>query len=257
MFREVAIAEKAAKKAGEIIRSHLGTARVADKGLTYNLVTEADTAAERSIVETIHAVFPEDSILGEESSSATDLDSDRLWIVDPLDGTSNFAHGIPHFSVSIAFARQGKVECAVVYNPISGECFSAVRGGGAFCNALPIRVSTVPVLAGAVIGTGFYYERGPLMLKTLESMRKLLLADIQGIRRMGSAALDLCYVACGRYEGYFEYRLSVWDFAAGALIVTEAGGKCVDTDGVERGVRSAGMICSNGVVHEELFSLVK
>ena len=252
MITELKIAEKAARDAGTVIRSLLGKASVSEKGLNYNLVTEADTAAEKMIIQAIRNDFPDDAVLGEESSSATDITMERLWIIDPLDGTNNFAHGIPHFAVSIAFALRGEVRCGVVFNPMSGECFTAVRGGGTLLNGTQVKVSSVPVLARSVIGTGFYYERGPLMLRTLDSMRKLLEANIQGIRRTGSAALDLCYVACGRYDGYFEYRLSVWDFAAGALIVKEAGGICVDIDGIERGLRSKGVVCSNALIHEEL-----
>ena len=255
MQQELAIAENAARQAGSIIRSLLGKARIAEKGMNYNLVTEADTAAEKSIITTIRATFPADAILGEESTTGARIDEERLWIIDPLDGTTNFAHGIPHFAVSIAFARGGTVRCGVVYNPMSDECFTAVAGKGAFLNGVPIAVSPVTALTGSVIGTGIYYERGPIMLRTLDSVRRLLLVPIQGIRRIGSAALDLCFVACGRFDGYFEYRLSVWDFAAGALIVAEAGGTCTDIDGRAWSLESKGMFCNNGNIHDEMFRL--
>jgi myo-inositol-1(or 4)-monophosphatase len=258
MTHERSIAQKAAKKAGAVIVSLLGKAAVADKELNYNLITTADTAAEQEIRAIIAKAFPDDAFFGEEGDSTPPpLTSERLWIVDPLDGTTNFAHGIPHFAVSIAFARKGVVECGVVFNPVSGEIFAATRGNGALLNGAPLRVSKVKTLTRSVIATGFYYERGAIMLRTLESVRKLLTANIQGIRRMGSAALDLCYVACGRYDGYFEYQLSPWDFAAGALIVEEAGGCCADSDGeTGRGLFSKGMICSNGALHRELCSMV-
>ncbi|MBN1761340.1 MAG: inositol monophosphatase [Chitinispirillaceae bacterium] len=253
MIRELEIAENGAKKAGQIIKMLLGKVRISEKGLNYNLVTEADTAAEKCIIDYIRTVYPEDGILGEETASNTKVEDNRVWIIDPLDGTTNFAHNIPHFSVSIAFAEKGIVRCGVVFNPMYDECFTAVAGGGAWCNGEPIRVSTVSTCSRSVIGTGIYYERGPIMLRTLDSIRKLLSANIQGIRRTGSAALDLCYVACGRFDGYFEYRLSVWDFAAGALIVREAGGTCTDTDGGERGLHSKGVFSNNGLIHEEMF----
>ncbi len=257
MIEELSIAEAAAKQAGEAIRSSLGIAAVGEKGTSYNLVTEADFAAERTIFALIRKHFPGDAILGEESASSVSLESPRLWIVDPLDGTTNFAHGIPHFSVSIAFAVAGNVVCGAIYDPMRGELFAAERGKGATCNGKSISVSLSPDLTRAVIATGFYYDRGTIMLRTLDSMRKLLTANIQGIRRLGSAALDLCYVACGRFDCYFEYRLSPWDFAAGMLIVSEAGGECTDIDGAQRGLRSKGMICSNGCLHREFSDTVR
>ena len=159
--------------------------------------------------------------------------------------------------MSIAFACAGEVQCGVVYDPMRGELFSALRGHGAWCNGEPIRVSRAAELTKSVICTGFYYERGPLMLKTLDSMRRLLTANIQGIRRTGAASLDCCYVACGRFDGYFEFRLSPWDFAAGMLIVEEAGGVCVDADGTAKGLFSQGMICSNGLIHGDFVGMVR
>ncbi len=256
MMDELDSAIAAAKMAGKVICSLIGKVQVNEKGVNYNLVTGADTAAERIIIQAIMARYPDDAILGEESAASTSLSAPRLWIIDPIDGTTNFAHSIPHFAVSIAFARAGEVQCGVVFNPVSGELFSAQRGGGVWCNSQPIAVSSVPELSKSVIVTGFYYERESLMVRTLDSMRELLLANIQGIRRTGAASLDLCYVACGRFDGYFEYRLSPWDFAAGMLIVMEAGGVCVDRDGEARGLRSQGMICSNGVIHRELCRIV-
>lgn len=256
MNSEFEVAVSAARKAGVVIRSLLGKARVTEKGVNYNLVTEADTAVEKAVIETIRDAFPADSILGEESAATTALSEPRLWVIDPIDGTTNFAHTIPHFAVSIGFSLEGEVQCGVVYDPMRDELFAARRGAGAWCNGEPIRVSCAPTLSKSVIVTGFYYERGPLMLRTLESMRKLLVANIQGIRRTGAASLDLCYVACGRFDAYFEYRLSPWDFAAGMLIVTEAGGVCADADGVARGLRSEGVVCSNGLIQEELLGMV-
>jgi myo-inositol-1(or 4)-monophosphatase len=253
---ELEVARNAALKAGAEIRSLMGKTRIEEKGLNYNLVTEADTAAERTVIACIREFFPGDAFLGEESASDTDLTAPRLWIVDPIDGTTNFAHTIPHFAVSIAFACNGEVLCGAVYDPMRDELFYARKGGGAWLNGQPIKVSGASTLSKSVIATGFYYERGPLMLRTLESMRKLLVANIQGIRRSGAASLDCCYVACGRFEGYFEYRLSPWDFAAGLLIIAEAGGICADADGTVRGVHSQGVVCSNGLIQDELTRIV-
>lgn len=256
MSRELLSAVEVAKMAGEIINSMNGKADIAEKGQNFNLVTEADTAAEECILGALGEQFPEDTFLGEESATDADLTASRLWIVDPLDGTTNFAHGIPHYAVSIAFARNGVVQCGVIYNPVSGELFSAERGNGAACNGRPISVSAASELTKAVIATGFYYERGPLMERTLESLRLLYKANIRGMRRMGSAALDLCYVACGRFDAYFEYRLSPWDFAAGMLLVEEAGGVFTDSDGNNNGLLSKGVTSSNGSLHDAFCSIV-
>ena len=256
MSQELQIAVEVAKKAGEIIISMKGKADIAEKGQNYNLVTEADTAAEKVIFDALREQFPKDTFLGEESAADADLNASRLWIVDPLDGTTNFAHGIPHYAVSIAFAREGIVQCGVICNPVSGELFSAERGAGATCNGRMISVSSAEKLSRAVIATGFYYERGPIMERTLDSLRLLYKANIRGMRRIGSAALDLCYVACGRFDAYFEYRLSPWDFAAGMLVVEEAGGIFTDSDGNNNGLLSKGVICSNGRLHTVFCDIV-
>lgn len=217
--------------------------QITNKESNYNLVTSADHLSQRIITECIKATFPDDTVFGEESDTPSPpLSAERLWIIDPIDGTTNYAHHVPHFSISIAFAKKGTVECGVVFDPSMNELFSAVRSMGAVCNGLPVSVSKTEALTQSVIGTGFYYERGRIMRKTLSTIEQLLTSNIQGIRRMGSAALDLCYVACGRYDGYFEYRLSPWDFAAGVLIVQEAGGICLDSDGTCQGLGAQGTI---------------
>lgn len=257
MQKEIDIAVMAAKKAGNLVLSLQGSISIQEKESNFNIVTSADTAAQRCIADCILQNFPEDTIYGEEDNSRPPLDSQRLWVIDPIDGTTNFAHNIPHFAISIAFLDRGVIRCGVVYNPVNGELYSAELGQGAWCNGKSISVSPTDTLPRSVIATGFFYERGPLMVKTLDTIRQLLVANIQGIRRMGSAALDLCYVACGRYDGYFEYRLSPWDFAAGVLIVHEAGGKCVDFDGTEKGIFAQGMICSNRRLHQQFLDIVR
>lgn len=257
MSPELKCAQNAAKKAGAAILSQIGTVKVEEKDSSYNLVTTADTMAQQIITDSIRATFPDDAIYGEEGNAGRpSLDVPRLWVIDPIDGTTNFAHCIPHYATSIAFAQKGTVECGCVLDIPKNELFSAQRATGAWCNGSPIRVSATNQLTQAVIATGFYYERGPIMLKTLDTMRQLYLANIQGIRRMGSAALDLCYVACGRYDGYFEYRLSPWDFAAGMLIVEEAGGSFRDSDGTAQGLHSAGVLASNTALTEPFFKTV-
>jgi myo-inositol-1(or 4)-monophosphatase len=245
------------KKAGKKITDLLGRSKIQFKESSVNLVTEADTIAEEYLREHLKKIIPDALVLGEEGSSREDRSAEKLWIIDPLDGTNNFAHTIPHFGVSVAYAESGIVKCGVVYDPSRDECFSASAGSGAFLNDDPISVSKRATIQDSMIVTGFYYDRGNLMERTLLSIHRLFKANIRGIRRMGSAALDICWVASGRFEGYFEYQLSPWDFAAGELILKEAGGVFCDVDGVERGIFSNGTICSNGLIQNALFELVK
>jgi myo-inositol-1(or 4)-monophosphatase len=205
----------------------------------------------------IRKKYPSHSVLAEERHEDTDVLSKSLWIIDPLDGTNNYAHTTPHFCVSIAYAEKGRILAGVVLDPMRKELFTAARGGGAFLNGTRISVSKTAVISRAIITTGFYYDRGRLMEKTLAAIHSLFKADIRGIRRLGSAALDLCWVACGRFDGYFEYRLSPWDFAAGMLIIREAGGKCSDREGKELGLTSKSAAVSNGRIRREFIRIVK
>jgi myo-inositol-1(or 4)-monophosphatase len=252
----VAIAKEAAQRAGKIIVSFLGNVPVEHKGENYNLVTVADRQSEKLIVNFLRAEMPGCSILSEETLQETDLSADRLWIVDPLDGTTNFAHGIPHFGISVAYAEKGTVLAGVVFDPMRQELISAISGKGAYCNGERIYVSKSPTLAQSLIATGFFYERGAIMEKTLSALHGLFKKEIHCMRRMGAASLDLAWLAMGRFDGYFEYRLSPWDFAAGLLIVKEAGGRASGHDGMEAGLFSKGLFCSNGLIHEELLGVV-
>lgn len=245
------------KNAGNKIKNLLGKSRILYKDSSVNLVTEADTMAEQYLSENLEKLVPDSLVLGEEGSSGEDRSAEKLWIIDPLDGTNNFAHTIPHFGVSVAYAELGIVKFGVVYDPSRDECFSASLGNGACLNNYPISVSAKETMQDSMIATGFYYDRGILMERTLLSIHRLFKANIRGIRRMGSAALDICWVACGRFEGYFEYQLSPWDFAAGQLILREAGGVFSDVDGVERGLFSKGTICSNGLIQNAFVGLVR
>jgi myo-inositol-1(or 4)-monophosphatase len=250
------VAREAARRAGSIILSHRGTARVSLKE-DHSLVTEADFKAQQSIIALIRAHFPQDGIVAEEDDVSWEAGGDHLWLIDPLDGTNNFAHGIPHYSISVACAHAGETVAGAVYDPLRDELFSAFKNGGAFLNDNPVTVSKTPFLPDAMVATGFYYDRGKMMRKTLESIGKLFEANIQGIRRFGSAALDLSWVACGRFDAYFEYKLSPWDFAAGMLLVREAGGRCTDAAGAPASLRSTGIAASNGLLQPEFVNIIK
>lgn len=222
-----------------------------------NLVTEADLLSERAIVSYIRNKFPTHEILSEEKYRQADLKSPHLWIIDPLDGTNNYAHTIPHFCISVAYAQSGEVIAGVVCDPIRKEFFHAEKEKGAFLNEKKIKVSLTKDISSSIIATGFYYDRGEIMEKTLHSIYALFKSNIRGIRRMGSAALDLCWVACGRYDGYFEYKLSPWDFAAGMLIVKEAQGICYDRQGKEMNLLSQSAIVSNNLIHKKLLNILR
>lgn len=227
----VEAAREAARLGGQRARQLLHGAEARIKDESYNLVTTADLATEKYIREILSARFPQHTILGEEGRQNVDLLSPSLWIVDPIDGTNNYAHGMPHYASSVAFAEGGEVVAGAIYDPERGELFSAYLGGGAYLNGVPISVSSVDSLSKALICTGFYYDRGEMMERTLSAIRKLFNKHIHGVRRSGSAALDLCWTAAGRFDAFFEYELGAWDYAAGALILTEAGGVATGADG--------------------------
>ncbi len=220
------VAVKAARSAGAIINRaalDLDLLQVTAKG-TNDFVTEVDRAAEASIIETLLAAYPGHAILAEESGREHGAkDSDYVWIIDPLDGTTNFIHGLPIYAVSIALAFRGVVQQAVVYDPARNDMFYASKGRGAFLNDKRLRVAKRTRLAEALIGTGFPFRKGD-NLKRYVSILEEVMQACAGIRRPGAAALDLCYVAAGWYDGFFETGLSPWDVAAGSLLVTEAGG---------------------------------
>ena len=217
---------KAARTAGGIINQasrDLDLIKVNSKGPN-DFVTEVDQAAERAIIETLLGAYPGHGILAEESGSAKGAkDSEYVWIIDPLDGTTNFIHGLPMYCVSIALEYRGQIQQAVVYDPTRNDLYYASKGRGAFLNDKRLRVSKRTRMADALIGTGFPFRRGDHFKRYLQ-MLELVMANCAGVRRPGSAALDLCFLAAGYYDAFFETGLSPWDVAAGALIVTEAGG---------------------------------
>lgn len=214
------------------------------------IVTEADKGAENYLIKKIFSKFPKSSIITEESGSH-DHGSELLWIIDPLDGTTNYAHGFPWFCTSIGVYRDGVGVAGVVYNPFHRELFYAEKGKGAFLNGKRIRVSTVAKMDAAVVGTGFYYSKGKALkeeMKIFSRMNELAL----GVRRPGSAALDLAQVATGRYDGFWERRLSSWDVAAGFLLVEEAGGQLSNYSGKVTDLFEGELVASNGRIHQRL-----
>ena len=220
------IAVKGAREAARIInRASLETSTLkVDNKASNDFVTEVDKAAEQTIIRVLQEAYPDHGILAEESGDAlAKPDSEYLWIIDPLDGTTNFIHGVPQYAISIALARSGVLEQGVVYDPIKNELFTATRGRGAFLNDRRIRVSGRSRFNEALIGTGFPFREGDNIDAYLAAF-KALCFKTAGIRRAGSAALDLAYVACGRYDAFWELLLKPWDIAAGALLVMEAGG---------------------------------
>jgi len=224
-----------------------------------DLVTDTDKAVEELVVRRLRAAFPQHPILAEETAAAADFaqvaSEEYLWIVDPLDGTTNFAHGYPHVAVSIGLVHRGEPYLGVVRDPMRNETFTATRGAGAFLNAAPIRVSQTGELNHALVGTGFPYDRRLHAAAYLRFVEDFLLRA-QGVRRAGTAALDLCWVACGRLDGFWELKLKPWDVAAGVAVVREAGGTVTDFDGSPFDPCAQRLLASNGLIHAEMSALV-
>lgn len=215
--------ENWARQAGKILSDGYGKLHVIDhKGIT-NLVTEVDRSSEALLLALIREQFPSHTILTEESGLLSAEQRHKIWYIDPLDGTTNYAHNLPIFSISIAYAVDGVIQMGVVYDPMRGECFSAQRGGGASLNGTPIHVSETRTLIESLLVTGFPYDTLTSAYNNLDFFSRFSMLT-QGVRRLGSAALDLAYVAAGRLDGYWEIKLKPWDVAAGALLVQEAGG---------------------------------
>jgi myo-inositol-1(or 4)-monophosphatase len=252
----VNIAVTAARQAGQIITralTRLDTIKVVDKD-RYDFATEIDKAAEMVIIKELRRAYPEHAIHGEESGLSHK--ARYTWVIDPLDGTSNFMRGLPHFCVSIALLEEGVPQHAVVYDPVRDELFTASRGSGAFLNDRRMRIGQRNSLEGALLGTGFPFRqrrRLPLQLR----MVRQLLEQAEDLRRTGSAALDLCYVAAGRLDGFFEFGLMPWDMAAGILLVREAGGSCVDFDGSENYFSSGNVIAANVKITAQMLGRIK
>lgn len=240
----VTIAVNAARRAGKVILRSLGkldSLKVMEKE-RLDFTTEVDRAAESEIIKELRHAYPDHAMWGEEGGRQGT--HKYTWVIDPLDGTSNYIRGLPFFSVSIALLENGVPIAGVVYNPLSEELFTAHKGSGAFMNDKRIRVAQKTQLAGCMIGTGFP-PRQRKQLPAQLRMIKQLLTDAEDLRRTGSAALDLSFVACGRYDAFFEFGLKAWDMAAGVLLVREAGGICVDFEGKEGFMESGNVIAGN------------
>jgi len=249
-------AEAAARAAGSILKAKLGThIGVRSKDVRSNLVTEADTESEALIKQAIAREYPDEAILGEETGASGDPSRGR-WIVDPLDGTVNYAHGYRLFCVSIAFERDGVTQVGVVYDPMAQECFRAAFGGGADCNGHELRVSDCSPLLDALVVTGFPAHRVNEPLANLAPFGDFLNLA-QALRRDGSAALDLCYVAAGRFDGFWESGLHAWDIAAGKLIVEEAGGRVTDYRGEPAALDGAEILATNGLIHDGMAAALR
>jgi myo-inositol-1(or 4)-monophosphatase len=248
---ELQLAREAAAAAARILIQGEGAADIREKASFADLVSAVDEAAETAILQRIRERFPEDAILAEESGSAGA--GERRWIVDPLDGTINYLHGHPFSCVSVCFADAAGPAVGVVHAPFLGEVYHAVRGEGCWLNDRPIRVSTTDEPRAALLATGFPFKSGKGDPETYFRLVAELLRSCQGVRRAGSAALDLAYVAAGRVDGFFEIGLAPWDVAAGVLLVEEAGGCCGGWRGDLRGpVESGRVLASNGRLHRWL-----
>jgi myo-inositol-1(or 4)-monophosphatase len=253
---ELTIAEEAARAGGEVLARYLREGVEMRTKDIANLVSDADVEAERAIVAVIRRAFPGHEVLGEEAHSG-DVGADQLWIVDPLDGTNNFAHRIPHYAVSVAYYRSGRAECGVVFNPARDEWHVAARGQGAYQDGRRVRVTDRARLDQILIGVGFYYNRGALMDATLAAIGDLKRRGIHGIRRFGTASLDLCMVGLGMFGAYFELELSPWDYAAGRLFVEEAGGRVTTCSGEPLPLARTSILASNGPLHEAVLGVVR
>ena len=249
-----------ARDAGAILIDRLGRAlQVSNKG-DIDLVTEADLASEKLIIERIKSHYPRHAILAEESGATEGVEaesgkSEWKWIIDPLDGTTNYAHGYPCFCVSIALQRAGAIEVAVIYDPTRDELFAAERGQGASLNGRRVRVSRVEHLNSAMLCTGFPYNvrERPNFARDFANFTM----KAQAVRRDGSAALDLAYVACGRFDGFWEDGLSAWDIAAGVLLIKEAGGRVSDFTGGALNIYTPKVLASNGLIHNAMMRVLE
>lgn len=256
MHPTVNIATRAARKAGDIIlryHNQIDLLTIENKAAN-DFVSEVDQAAESAIIDEIKKAFPHHSILGEESGEISG-DKEFKWIIDPLDGTTNYLHNFPHYAVSIALYEKNIASHAVVYDPFKEELFTASRGEGAYLNDQRIRMTSTQGLTGTLIGTGFPFK-SPEHLDAYLDMFKAIHPKVSGIRRAGSAALDLAYLAAGRMDGFWEIGLNIWDIAAGSLLVKEAGGFIGDFSGRKNFLETGNVVAGNEAVFKELLKTI-
>jgi myo-inositol-1(or 4)-monophosphatase len=249
------VALRAARAAGRIHLKRLSRINIVRKSNSIDLLTEADRESEAAIIEVIHRAFPTHAILAEESGASLHQ-SDHRWIIDPLDGTTNFAHGFPQFCVSIAYQHRGYTQFGVIYDALKKESFTARQGRGARLNGKPIHVSTTDSLSTSLLATGFPYDRRERRRYYL-CFWEAFMMRCQGVRRTGAAALDLTYVACSRTDGFWEFGLKAWDVAAGALIVEEAGGRVTNIDGSTLDIDAGKLVATNGRVHAQMIAVLE
>lgn len=252
--KEWKLAKETAIATGEILRGGLKKKRQVHYKGRVDLVTQIDIKAEKFITTQITKTFPNHSILAEESGESI-KQSPFLWIIDPIDGTTNYAHGYPAFCISIALAVDGKMMLGAIYDPVHDELFYAHRGQGSFLNRKRISVSTERKLAHSLLATGFPYDIAESRIDNLENFGRMY-KNSRGIRRGGSAALDLCYLACGRFDGFWELKLHPWDTAAGLVIVEEAGGKVTQIDGAAYSIFKNNILASNGRIHGQMSKIL-
>lgn len=254
-----ALAQDAAKAAGALIQKgaeDISSLNIEQKSL-HDYVSEIDRSSEAAIYQLVSNAFPEHAFIGEEFGKVGDQNAEFTWIVDPLDGTTNFLRGIPHYAVSIAVLRGDQLQHAVIFDPAKGDLFTAALGGGAFLNTKPIKVSDCQGIRGGLLATGVPFS-GQL-LEDLDSftatMQGMLAHHTSGIRRLGSAALDLAYLAAGRYDGYWEASLKPWDIAAGVLIVQEAGGQVTDFVGANDYLKSGNIVAASPSLMDDMIKI--
>lgn len=247
---ELNTAIEAARQAGHVLRENYNKPhQISNKGII-DLVTEMDRESERMVTEMLHNVYPEYGILGEEGAKSTGSSTCR-WIIDPLDGTTNYTTGYPMFGVSIALEKQGEIVIGVVYNPILNELYAAEKGKGTRMNGALIHVSKTAELGKALVATGFPYDAWTSPADNCAELGRFVKTTLS-LRADGSAALDLCHIACGRLDGYWELDLEPWDMAAGALIVQEAGGTVTQVDGKPYNQMNRSILASNGLIHQAM-----
>ncbi len=253
----LSIAIEAAKEAGKFLKYNVGKVKNIEmkQGEERNLVSEIDKGSEERIITIIRRHFPTHAILAEESGAST-TSSDYMWVIDPLDGTTNFLHSVPIFCVTIAVAYKGELVAGVVYDPNLDELFTAEKGSGAYLNGRRLTVSSTSKLINSLLVTGFPYDIAQNPENAIGHFVNFLV-EAQGIRRLGSAALDLSYVAAGRFDGFWEVNLNPWDMAAGMLFVREAGGRVTDFAGAESSIYKKQVLASNGIIHDAMLQVLR
>ncbi|MFB0564794.1 MAG: inositol monophosphatase family protein [Candidatus Aminicenantaceae bacterium] len=254
MEKFLKVAKEAALESGQMLKENIHKESKIDFKGVINLVTHFDTLSQRMILERISSNFPDHDFLAEEGLSKKE-GAEFRWLIDPLDGTTNFAHRFPVFCVSIALEKKGEVVLGVVYDPMREEMFWALKSGGALLNGKRISVSAVDDLDKSLVATGFPYDIRESKVNNIDHFNNFAIR-VQAIRRCGSAAIDLCYVACGRFDGYWELKLNPWDVAAGVLIAEEAGGLISDFQNREYSIFGVEILATNGLIHQQMLDVL-